>query len=151
MSQGWIKFIAELVSRAAGSGSLGAAALNDKAFNHPVEGQTVIKISFAGGLLAAFFGLGLGTLLRRRTRWLVVFPLLLFLTVNVFLWYGRFNYGVSFSPDMLLWQMSFAQVNVTLAVFLALVVLGVSFSRVRVGYNWGSGVRGWTFGTEFPF
>jgi hypothetical protein len=29
--------------------------------------------------------------------------------------------------------------------------LGISFSRVRVGYNWGSGVRGWTFGTEFPF
>jgi hypothetical protein len=29
--------------------------------------------------------------------------------------------------------------------------LGVSFSRVRVGYNRGSGVRGWTFGTEFPF
>jgi len=29
--------------------------------------------------------------------------------------------------------------------------LGISFSRVRVGYNRGSGVRGWTFGTEFPF
>ena len=30
-------------------------------------------------------------------------------------------------------------------------MLGVSFSRVRAGYNWGSGVHGWTFGTEFPF
>lgn len=30
-------------------------------------------------------------------------------------------------------------------------ILGVSFSRVRVGYNRGSGVEGWTFGTEFPF
>jgi len=29
--------------------------------------------------------------------------------------------------------------------------LGVSFSRIRVGYNWGSGVKGWSFGTEFPF
>ena len=30
-------------------------------------------------------------------------------------------------------------------------VLGFSITRVRVGYNWGSGVEGWTFGTEFPF
>ena len=30
-------------------------------------------------------------------------------------------------------------------------ILGVSFTRVRVGYNWGSGVEGWSFGTEFPF
>lgn len=30
-------------------------------------------------------------------------------------------------------------------------ILGVSFSRVRVGYNRGSGVEGWSFGTEFPF
>jgi hypothetical protein len=30
-------------------------------------------------------------------------------------------------------------------------ILGVSFSRVRAGYNRGSGVQGWTFGTEFPF
>ena len=30
-------------------------------------------------------------------------------------------------------------------------ILGVSFARVRIGYNWGSGVEGWTFGTEFPF
>ncbi len=30
-------------------------------------------------------------------------------------------------------------------------VLGFSIARVRVGYNWGSGVEGWTFGTEFPF
>ncbi len=29
--------------------------------------------------------------------------------------------------------------------------LGVSFQRVRVGFNRGSGVTGWTFGTEFPF
>jgi len=29
--------------------------------------------------------------------------------------------------------------------------LGVSFSRIRVGYNRGSGVKGWSFGTEFPF
>ena len=29
--------------------------------------------------------------------------------------------------------------------------LGVDFARVRVGYSRGSGVRGWTFGTDFPF
>ncbi|MEH6516095.1 MAG: hypothetical protein V7742_05390 [Halioglobus sp.] len=30
-------------------------------------------------------------------------------------------------------------------------VFGVSLTRVRVGYKKGSGVKGWTFGTEFPF
>ncbi len=30
-------------------------------------------------------------------------------------------------------------------------VLGVDFARIRVGYSRGSGVRGWTFGTDFPF
>ena len=30
-------------------------------------------------------------------------------------------------------------------------VFGVSVTRVRVGYKKGSGVKGWTFGTEFPF
>mgnify|MGYP001819766699 FL=1 len=29
--------------------------------------------------------------------------------------------------------------------------LGVEFARLRVGYSRGSGVRGWTFGTDFPF
>lgn len=28
---------------------------------------------------------------------------------------------------------------------------GVSISRIRTGFQFGSGVRGWTFGTEFPF
>ena len=30
-------------------------------------------------------------------------------------------------------------------------VFGVRLTRVRVGYKKGSGVKGWTFGTEFPF
>ena len=30
-------------------------------------------------------------------------------------------------------------------------VLGFTFRRVRIGYQRGSGFRGWTFGTEFPF
>jgi hypothetical protein len=30
-------------------------------------------------------------------------------------------------------------------------VFGVTMTRVRVGYKKGSGVKGWTFGTEFPF
>jgi hypothetical protein len=30
-------------------------------------------------------------------------------------------------------------------------LLGISFSRVRVGFTRGSGVTGWTLGTEFPF
>ena len=28
---------------------------------------------------------------------------------------------------------------------------GLSISRVRTGFQFGAGVRGWTFGTEFPF
>lgn len=30
-------------------------------------------------------------------------------------------------------------------------IFGVRVTRVRVGYKKGSGVKGWTFGTEFPF
>lgn len=30
-------------------------------------------------------------------------------------------------------------------------LLGISWSRVRAGYTFGQNVRGWTFGTEFPF
>lgn len=29
--------------------------------------------------------------------------------------------------------------------------LGMSYSRVRMGFKFGEHVRGWTFGTEFPF
>ena len=29
--------------------------------------------------------------------------------------------------------------------------LGIPFQRVRVGYKEGDNIRGWTFGTEFPF
>ena len=53
MPQCGIKFIFELISRAAGSGSLGAAALDDKAFNYPLKGQTTIKITSSGRLMAA--------------------------------------------------------------------------------------------------
>ena len=28
---------------------------------------------------------------------------------------------------------------------------GLSISRIRTGFQFGAGVRGWTFGTEFPF
>ncbi|MGB5582720.1 MAG: hypothetical protein WBO93_03840 [Gammaproteobacteria bacterium] len=30
-------------------------------------------------------------------------------------------------------------------------LLGIPFQRVRVGYKDGDNIRGWTFGTEFPF
>ena len=30
-------------------------------------------------------------------------------------------------------------------------ILGFAISRVRMGYKFGDGVRGWTIGTEFPF
>lgn len=30
-------------------------------------------------------------------------------------------------------------------------ILGIPISRVRMGYKFGQNVRGWTFGTEFPF
>ena len=54
MTQCGVKFVCEPISRAAGTGSLRAAALNDKALDHPVKGQAVIKVSLALGLLAAF-------------------------------------------------------------------------------------------------
>ena len=46
---------------------------------------------------------------------------------------------------------SLHEIGVSIGLKRPVTLLGVSFSRVRVGYNWGSGVEGWTFGTEFPF
>ena len=46
---------------------------------------------------------------------------------------------------------SLHEIGVSVGLKQPVTLLGVSFSRVRVGYNWGSGVEGWTFGTEFPF
>jgi hypothetical protein len=46
---------------------------------------------------------------------------------------------------------SLHEIGVSVGLTRPVTLLGVSFSRVRVGYSWGSGVEGWTFGTEFPF
>lgn len=43
------------------------------------------------------------------------------------------------------------EIGVSVGLKKPVTLLGVSFSRLRVGYNWGSGVEGWSFGTEFPF
>jgi hypothetical protein len=49
-----IKLVLEFVSRTAGSGSEGAAPLNNKIFDNAVKGQAVIKVSLPFCLLPAF-------------------------------------------------------------------------------------------------
>jgi hypothetical protein len=70
--------------------------------------------------------------------------------------YYRFQY---FRPDWDLVEIPFRQSRIEVLHELGISVglkkprkfFGITFSRVRVGYKRGDGLRGWTFGTEFPF
>jgi SAM-dependent methyltransferase len=93
-------------------------------------------------LLASFFGLGLGTLLRTRSWLLVVFPGLLFLTTNAFLWYGGENYPVSLSPGMYIWQMSQSEIRVSLPLFLAAAFVLLAAPFLPIGVAMAKAFRG---------
>ena len=54
VSQRWIKFIFEAITRSAHTGTLGAPPLNNKSGYNSVKGQTVIKITLTVSILTAF-------------------------------------------------------------------------------------------------